>query len=177
MPGLRSISVRIRVPGLVARMRSDENGATAVEFALIALPFFGLLFAIVQTSLVMFAGQVLQTMVSDVSRKIMTGQLANKDKAAFKAALCASPSMIMFKCEKLLLQVQSFADFSTANPSTFIEPDCFDATKAEGASCYNPGTASQVVIVRVAYPWPFGISVLEKNRTLVAVTAFRSEPY
>ena len=165
------------MPRLIARLRADESGATAVEFALVALPFFGLLFGIVQTSLVMFAGQVLQTMVADVSRKIMTGQLANKTKADFKAALCASPSMVMFDCNKLLVQVQSFADFSVADPDTFVNPDCFNPLKADKAACYNPGVASQVVIVRVSYEWPFGVSILDDKNTLVAVSAFRSEPY
>ena len=111
----RSMTIRIRMPRFIARLRADESGAAAVEFALVALPFFGLLFGIVQTSLVMFAGQVLQTTVADVSRKIMTGQL--KTKADFEAALCASASMTMFDCNKLLVQVQSFGDFSVANPA------------------------------------------------------------
>jgi Flp pilus assembly protein TadG len=171
------MTTRIRMLRLLARLRADDSGATAVEFAFVALPFFGLLFAIVQTSLVIFAGQALQTMVAEVSRKIMTGQLANKTKADFKAALCASSTMGMFDCNKLLVQVQSFADFAAADPNTFVNPDCFDSAKADKAACYNPGAASQVVIVRVAYEWPFGVSLLDDNATLVAVSAFLSEPY
>ncbi len=164
------------MPRLLARLRADESGATAVEFAFVALPFFGLLFAIVQTSIVMFAGQVLQSMVADVSRKIMTGQFANKTRADFKNELCASPNMFMFDCEKMFVQVQSFGNFSDADPKKG-NPDCFDPAKAEDAECYNPGTASQIVMVRVDYEWPFGISVLDDKKRLVAVSAFRSEPY
>jgi len=163
------------MPRLLARLRADEGGATTVEFAFVALPFFGLLFAIVQTSLVMFAGQVLQAMVADISRKIMTGQLVNKTRADFKKELCASPNMFLFDCEKLFVQVQWSGSFSDADPKG--NPECFDPAKAEKADCYNPGTASQIVVVRVDYEWPFGISLLDDNKKLVAVSAFRSEPY
>ena len=43
------------------RFRRNRRGSAAVEFALIATPFFALLFAIIETSIVFFAGQVLET--------------------------------------------------------------------------------------------------------------------
>jgi hypothetical protein len=56
------------------RFRRDERGATVIEFGLVALPFFGLLFAIIETALVFFAGQALETAVSNAARLIRTGQ-------------------------------------------------------------------------------------------------------
>ncbi len=41
---------------LLGRYRRDSKGATAIEFAFVALPFFALLFAIIETALVFFAG-------------------------------------------------------------------------------------------------------------------------
>ena len=165
---------------LLARFRRDRSGATAVEFALIALPFFGLIFAIIQTSIVMFASQALQTMTSDASRKIMTGQLSGTSTLkAFRDELCDQEEDVIFDCSKILVQVKSFDNFALANPKNVFTPDCFDLKKAAGASCYSPGGPQKVVLVRVVYPWPFGLTLedLGRPRTLVAVSAIRTEPY
>src|SRR5690606_2566182 len=52
----------------------DERGVTAVEFGLLALPFFTIIAAILQTSLVFLADQVLESAVHDAARAIRTGQ-------------------------------------------------------------------------------------------------------
>src|SRR5712692_11914383 len=57
------------------RLLCREDGAAAVEFALVAAPFLALIFAIIETALVFFAGQYLETVVADSSRLIMTGQV------------------------------------------------------------------------------------------------------
>jgi Flp pilus assembly protein TadG len=64
----------------VKRSRACENlarcdsGATAVEFALVAAPFFAMLVALFQTALVFFASRVLDETTEQASRYIMTGQ-------------------------------------------------------------------------------------------------------
>ncbi|HET8612137.1 MAG TPA: TadE/TadG family type IV pilus assembly protein, partial [Sphingomonas sp.] len=45
----------------LARLRGDSRGASIVEFAIVAAPFLALLIAIVETSLVFFAQQGLET--------------------------------------------------------------------------------------------------------------------
>ncbi len=61
-----------------------------VEFGLVAAPFLALVFAIIETAVVFFAGQALETAVSDSSRLILTGQAQgqNFDVSAFKNAVC-----------------------------------------------------------------------------------------
>jgi Flp pilus assembly protein TadG len=48
-----------------ARLASCKDGSAAVEFGLIAAPFIALLFAIMETAIVFFAGQTLETAVAD----------------------------------------------------------------------------------------------------------------
>lgn len=164
---------------LLVRYGTDDRGE-AVEFALLALPFFGLLFAIIQVSLAMFANQALQTSVSKASRRIMTGeiQMAGTGETGFRAALCSTS--FLFDCDKLRIQVQSFADFSAATP-TSINSSCFDLDEDEEApsSCFSPGGPSQVTLVRVSYKWPLGVTLEDfgKGTTLVAISAFHNEPY
>src|ERR1700694_3161527 len=56
------------------RLLRREDGAAAVEFALVAAPFLAVLFAIMETALVFFAGQYLETLAADSTRLILTGQ-------------------------------------------------------------------------------------------------------
>jgi Flp pilus assembly protein TadG len=54
-----------------------QDGSAAVAFSLIALPFLALMFAIIETALVFFAGQTLEAAVSSAGRLVMTGQAQN----------------------------------------------------------------------------------------------------
>ncbi len=54
------------VRNAVRRFRRNRRGSAAVEFALVAPVFFALLFAIIESAMVFFAGQVLETGVTSV---------------------------------------------------------------------------------------------------------------
>src|SRR3984957_11583012 len=56
------------------RFRRNRRGSAAVEFALIAPVFFALLFAIIETAIMFFASQILETVAQESARQIMTGQ-------------------------------------------------------------------------------------------------------
>ena len=56
------------------RFARRNDGAAAVEFGMVAAPFLALMFAIMETALVFFASQTLETAVADSARLIMTGQ-------------------------------------------------------------------------------------------------------
>ena len=75
----------------VRRLLRQEDGAAAIEFGIVAAPFLALVFAIMETALVFFAGQTLETAAADSARLIMTGQAQNAgfDQAKFKDAVCA----------------------------------------------------------------------------------------
>ena len=178
----RALLSRLRLPAALARFRDDRNGATAVEFAFIAGPFFAMLFGIMQTSIVIFANQALQTMTSMASRQIMTGEITGGGIEGFRTAICdRQGAALMFKCEDLKIQVQSFASF-VGLEATMKNDACFQPPPDPPAlppNCWNPGGARSIVLVRVQYEWPFGIDLekLKTKQTLVAIAAFRSEPY
>jgi Flp pilus assembly protein TadG len=146
------------------RFLADENGATAVEFALVAAPFVALLVAIIQTFIVIFAAQLLETVVTQSSRLILTGQAqsANMTQSQFAAQVCAQV-VILFNCSNLMIDVQASSAYNWQ---------------------FNPGTAGQVVVVRVMYQWPvfggplgFTLSNLSNgNRLIMASAAFQNEP-
>ena len=63
--------LRIRT---VRRFARGQDGIAAVEFGIVAAPFLALMFAIMETAIVFFASQTLETAVADSARLIMTGQ-------------------------------------------------------------------------------------------------------
>ena len=65
----------ISLTRLVARrFGRGEGGATAIEFAILAPVFFAIIGAAMETALVFFAGQMLDSAVHDTSRLIRTGR-------------------------------------------------------------------------------------------------------
>jgi Flp pilus assembly protein TadG len=166
------------------RFLADENAATAVEFGLVAAPFLALLVGIIQTFLVLFASQLLETVVTQSSRLILTGQVqsANMTQSQFATQVCAQVA-ILFNCNGLMIDVQTYGAFSAANTST--PTLTFNAQgQVNNTWNYNPGSPGQIVVVRVMYQWPvflgplgFSLSNLSNgNRLIMASAAFQNEP-
>ena len=173
---------------LLRRFWLREDGATAIEFGIVVMPFLALLFAVIETSIVFFAGQTLQTAIADSSRMIMTGQAKEKgfDQGKFKADVC-SRLVAMIDCEKLAVSVQTYTNFSLAagemdvnDPKTLVDSD----GKFKSFP-YNQGCPGDIVVARAMYQWPITISLLGLNladmadnkRLLLATAAFRNEPF
>jgi Flp pilus assembly protein TadG len=57
--------LRIRT---VRRFARGNDGIAAVEFGIVAAPFLALMFAIMETAIVFFASQTLETAVADSAR-------------------------------------------------------------------------------------------------------------
>ena len=82
MPLLATASVR----NTLRRFRRNRRGSAAVEFALVAPVFFALLFAIIETAIMFFATQVLETMTQDAARAVLTGQAQSGAVSACQVA-------------------------------------------------------------------------------------------
>jgi Flp pilus assembly protein TadG len=162
-----------------------EDGAAALEFAIVAAPFIALILATLQTSLAFFAGQVLESAANDASRIILTGsaQSSNMGQAGFANAVC-SKIEALFSCGKLMIDVQTATSFGSAN--TGAPTLTFDSKgNVTNTWQYNPGNPGDIVIMRLMYQWPVFTGPLglglsnEKNGNLllVATAAFKNEPY
>ena len=167
----------------LGRFRRDRSGATAVEFAIIAAPFFAIMFATLQTSIIFFAGQTLETAVADASRLILTGQAqsANFDAAAFKKAVCDRVFTFVDCTNNMYVDVRTASSFSAASPGSPID----SSGNFVNNFVYQPGTAGDIVVVRAMYQWPVYVSLLGLNlanmnngkRLVMASAAFRNEPF
>jgi Flp pilus assembly protein TadG len=178
----------------------DERGVTAVEFGLLALPFFSILGAILETSVVFLSSQVLESAVQDTSRLIRTGQAqgAAMTLANFKSSICDRVFGLFRDCDGLHVEVKVVSAFSNVDVTAPVNWTCAvpapGQTEAQAsAACaqwtrpetYTPGSGSNIVVVQVYYKWPvivpfggLGLSNLPDGRRVMgAATVFRNEPF
>jgi Flp pilus assembly protein TadG len=190
----RKIATRMRrlVSGRrLRRFARRQDGVAAIEFAFIAAPFLALLFAILETSLVFFAGQTLEAAVADSARLIMTGQAQTSvspttstvgyTQQDFKDAVCARVYGLFDCTNKLYVDVRTYSNFASVDESAPVTNKQFVSTNLK----YTPGSAGDIVVVTLYYSWPINVTFLDSNlanlsngtRLLVATSVFRNEPY
>ena len=171
------------IRNILRRFRRNRRGSAAIEFALVAPIFFGLLFAIIEIAMIFYASQVLETVTQDSARLISTGQAQDVGytQAQFKNLVCARITT-MFDCQNgISIDVRSYPSFSAVNVT-----DPIDSTKTfTNDMKYCPGKDGDSVVVRLFYQWPLFVTGLGFNpsnltgnkRLLTATAAFQNEPF
>lgn len=160
-----------------------RDGAAAVEFALIAAPFFLLIFATLEVALYFLGATVIENGVNEAARTIRTGQLQQSGQTVedFRGSICERISAVA-DCSRIQLDVRTFDSFSdSANPSPLNEDGEID----DSNFTFNPGGGGDVVVVRVFYDWQLmapgvvsGMTNMSGNKRLISATAvFRNEPF
>lgn len=167
------------------RFASDKRGLAAVEFAMIAIPFFLLIFGLLEVCVIFIMSSVLEHGASEAARSLRTGQFqqAGFDESRFKTDICDELFGLMSCDSKLSLDVKTFDDFAGAGNPDPIDPATGDLDT--GSFMFSPGAQNQIVVVRVFYEWDLIIPVLSAplanmssdRRLLQATIAFRNEPF
>lgn len=167
----------------VRRFSKGDDGVAAIEFGIVAAPFLALMFAIMETSLVFFASQTLETAVADSARLIMTGQAQSQNftAAQFKTAVCAKVKGLFDCASGLQIDVKTYSAFGSVDNSKPV--DANGNLKTDFG--YQPGGPGEIVVVRLMYEFPVYASLLGFNlsdmssskRLVMATAAFRNEPY
>ncbi|MBV9561391.1 MAG: pilus assembly protein [Bradyrhizobium sp.] len=163
---------------------ADECGATAVEFAIVAVPFVALVIGIIQVFLVFFGQQLLESVVQGASRQILTGQAqaAGMDQTTFKSNVVCPQIRIIFACANLMVDVQSTSSFAAA--STSQPPLTFNSSgQVTNTWHYSPGGPGDIVVVTLMYQWPVFMGPLgftlanlpNGNRKIAATAVFQNE--
>ncbi len=169
-------------PKIVRRFSKNEQGATAVEFAFIAGPFFFLIFAIIESCIYFMATQYLESSVDSVGRSVRTGQIdSTATEAEFKQAICDAASQL-FDCDKLQVDLSVAATFDDLKkPPEADDEGAYDATSFG----FTPPDAEQIIQITAVYEWPILTNYAAPLATnssntwalIMATAVFRSEPY
>ncbi len=144
-------------------------------------------FMIIEVGLVFFGNFSLDNAAEQTARLIRTGQAqaAGFDQGAFKEEVCAR-LLGPFDCEaNLKLEVKSYPNFE----SVVIDPALDEDEQLRDDFGYEPGNASEVVVVRLFYEWDitaklpdFGLNIglgnmPNGNRLIQSTMVFRNEPF
>jgi Flp pilus assembly protein TadG len=171
--------------GLFKRFRGNRDGVTAVEFAIVSIPFFGLFLGIFEVALVFFAGELIDSSVNEAARLIRTGQAQSQgfSESRFKQQICDNVYILSDCQSKIKLDVRTYKDFETTE-SKLAAPVDADGNLIEDFE-YQLGVGGDIVLVRVFYEWPmispnFGLgpgNLANGDRLLASTVAFRNEPF
>lgn len=183
-----------------ANFLHDMQGAAAVEFALVSLPFLALCGAIFQIAFQIWATQNFDRALQNAVRTIFTGQFqqANSDQtnaaamlAALKTTMCGPANATIanvFNCQAVRIDVATTNSFAGAAATTPINAatGTWNASFGTNYACAKPGT---IVVVTAAVPFPtfFNLMGLRTGKfttgtnaglsLLTSTAVFRTEPY
>lgn len=168
---------------LLSRFGKAKSGATVVEFALVAMPFFLLLYAILDISLIFFASTTLENGIVGAARKIRTGeaQAMGMTEQQFRDLVCNEISMMLGCDARLGLDVRKYNGFNNAAFPAALD----DNGNMTGNLSFDPGAPGDVIVVRAFYTWPMltptvgtqFVNMAGGHRLLEASISFRNEPF
>ncbi|MFD1695487.1 TadE/TadG family type IV pilus assembly protein [Roseibium aestuarii] len=177
-------SARVFLLRKLRLFRRDRDGVAAIEFAAIALPFFMILFGLVEFGLAFFVNRILDFAALETTRQIRTGQAmqSGMTKDQFMAMVCEKMTTVLCDETRLTVDVQTFDDFaSLANVDSLLDED----GNVIPSTSFQIGGASDIVIARLIYKWPMFTSILgtdsgdsgDMYRKLYTTVVFRNEPF
>lgn len=162
----------------------NRRGTTAIEFALVAMPFVMIVVAIIEISVMYAANSVMLGAAQDAVRAVRTGQIqaiSDPDEADdfFRAQLCNHIPIRLVDCNAIQFKVEVLESFATAN--TDIELD----DEGNLGDDIDYGEEEDVMMVTVLYYHPmlspmtaaFFADSPNNTRLLTGAFVFQTEPY
>jgi Flp pilus assembly protein TadG len=159
-----------------------KDGTTAIEFALMAIPYIILTLGIMEISIMYAAATLLEGATGSAARLIRTGQIqesgANPEEA-FREALCEYAT-VLIRCDDVVIEVQplaSFDDYESMDP-------VYDEDGNMVSSGFNAGDADSRVMIRVAYRYTMMNAFVgtllagpTNSRLFMSTIVMQNEPY
>ena len=120
-----SIDDRSPPPAFLRRFARARQGAMAVEFAMVILPFLGLLFATVELGMMFLVSTTMESSAQEAARTVRTGQFqtAGLTQTDYKNSICNNLGWLSSDCQaNLYVDVRTFPTFAavTSAPSMKI---------------------------------------------------------
>ena len=176
-----------RLRRLLARFEQARSGSTAVEFALVALPFLALLFAIIELGMIYLISTTLSDATTDVAREIRTCQLQGKVSVQkdLETDICNDGAMTWLGglCTSNIYSDSTvYTSFSASNSAS--SPISSKTLNMSSNNAVNIGAAGDIVLLRTYYTWGLVVPGLDGlvaqlsngNFVVEAAAVFRNEP-
>lgn len=166
-----------------------NSGATAVEFALVAMPFLFLLMGVLQIGLIFFVQTDLDNAATMARRTIRTGefQAANGSSGvsaatAFRTLVCNNMTMAPNCTTDMAVDATVVADFANITYADRLNPD---GTFNADLNSIDAGNGNEIVVVTISYRWPLYVPLVDQifqtttagERIMKSTIAFENEPF
>jgi Flp pilus assembly protein TadG len=127
-----------------------RDGASALEFALLIVPFSVLIFVIIDISLIYFVDTALDAALHKTSRKVRVGYaLANNwTIKEFKADLCANITVSFGCTSNLIVRAVVVSDMSSVSYLASTKNGILNVSDS-----FNIGKTGDYVLVQAFLPW------------------------
>jgi Flp pilus assembly protein TadG len=150
--------------GLVSKFRTNPDGSSAVEFAIIAAPFLAILLGALELALIFIVNIGLNVATETLATRIRTGQVqapglavtsssgVQLDLADAKTALCNQIQIVSSATcmQQLQIDVRPLTSFQQTSSASPIAGNTFNSSNL----CYYSGNAGDVVQMRAYYLYP-----------------------
>ena len=167
------------------RWSRDQEGAAAVEFALVAMPFIMIVVAIIEITVMFTANSLMLGATQDAVRAVRTGQVQvisdpAEAESFFREQICAHIPIRLVDCNAIQFTVRVLDSFADASTTTQIDED---GNLVD--SSLDFGDAEDVVLVNVLYYHPMLTPMMGaffadspgNTKLLTATFVFQTEPY
>jgi Flp pilus assembly protein TadG len=159
---------------------SDERGVAAIEFAFLALPFFFIVFCLLETCIIFIAEVAMDNAVQKVARQVRVGNVEGVSAAGLSNALCDHLGH-MFACDRLLIDLRSYPVFAEVPQFPPISDGILNASDF----VLDVGEAENIMALRVYYAWPivtgflhsFLSDLADGSHLIAGHVVFKNEPY
>lgn len=173
------------------RLFRAKDGATAVEFAIVAPMLLLTIAFIMGVALILYVNQKLDYATSEAARQVMTGKakISGMNQSTFQNIVCSRLPAVM-TCANVVvnLYIVPATSGSSSGYYAFVKPDqsgLLVPSQSSGASQYNLGNAGDYQYLQVLYPIPVVpaafASVLGNNGSgsylAISTAAFRNEKF
>ncbi len=190
---------------LIERFRRERDGAAALEFALLAIPFLMLVFATFETFLAFAGEQLMNDAVDTMARKIRTGEITfglgkptDMTESEFREAFCAEVSLLRMCSSteaatpaKLYLDIRQFSTFTDMPKDVPLVSNAPYSDLDTSEFAFSPGGPETKNMVRAYYRWqvmtdlirPYITNIRPPGKLLptdfliVSTSAFQNEKY
>lgn len=162
--------------------KKNQDGSTAVEFALIGIPFILMVIGIIEMALMFTAQSLLEASTAEAAREIRTGAVQQGGgEDLFRETLCDFAG-VLIACDDLQYQVVAVDNFEDAQDFPDAE---FDEEGNLENQEFTSGGVSDVVMIRIAYKYAIKTPMMQLmltnnddgNRILLSTVVIQTEPY
>ena len=161
----------------------NRDGATAIEFAFLAMPYLLLSLGIIELSLMFASESLLEGATSRAARTVKTGQLQQSApenmEGEFREKIC-DYAPVLIRCNDIVIEARvmgSFSDYGAMQPA-------YDEDGMMVSNGFALGGSSEKVLIRVAYNYtaitPLVGQMLwgaDSSRLFMSTVVLQAEPY